>query len=89
MLSTENDSIYIEVAKFFVRILHIEVPSATTDLFKSGILDSQNFIELLVHLERKFDASVGLDDLELDNFRCIETIVNFVSKRRNSAKVQP
>jgi acyl carrier protein len=62
------------------------VPLATTDLLDTGILDSQKFVELLIHLEQKFDAQIDLQDFEMENFRCIERIANLVLQRKTSAK---
>jgi methoxymalonate biosynthesis acyl carrier protein len=75
-----------EIAHFFSNVLGIEVPSPTTDLFHTGILDSQNLIELLVHLERMLQAPVRLDDFEIEQFRCIEKIANLVFERRAAAE---
>jgi len=87
MPSPESQEIQAQIANFFSCVLRIDVPSPTTDLFKTGILDSQNFIELLLHLERKYDAAVRLDDLDIENFRCIAKIVNLLCERTNSAKL--
>jgi acyl carrier protein len=86
MQTSEYQEIYTEIANFFSDVLSIGVPSPTTDLFKTGILDSQNFIELLLHLERKYDALVRLDDVDMERFRCIEKIVNLLCERVNGAK---
>ena len=50
-------------------VLDVEVPSATTDLFQTGILDSQKFVELLLHLEKQFDTNINIEDFEFDNLR--------------------
>ncbi len=85
MLSFENQKFYAEIANFFIGTLGVEVPSPTTDLFKTGILDSQNFIELLVHLERTFDGPISLYELDIENFRCIEKIANLLNMHQSSA----
>jgi acyl carrier protein len=74
-----------EIAHFFSDVLGIEVPSPTTDLFQAGILDSQNLIELLLHLERLLQAPVGLDDSEIEQFRSIDSIADLVVERRVAA----
>jgi acyl carrier protein len=84
MANYEYYTVHNEVTTFFSGVLNIDVPSPTTDLFKTGILDSQNFIELLLHLEQKYDAVVRLDDIDIENFRCIGKIVNLLCERLNS-----
>lgn len=42
------------------------------------MLDSLGFVELVLHLERKFGITIALDHVEIDNFRSIATIAAFV-----------
>ncbi len=49
-----------------------------TDLFETGILDSQPFAELLLQFEGHFSGRIDLDDFEIDNFRCIEKIASLI-----------
>ena len=69
------------VAKIFVEHLNIEVPAKDTDLFEGGLLDSLAFVELLFHLERELGVVVAPDELELDNFRTINCITEFATRR--------
>ena len=69
------------IARLFSEALHRDVPSEDTDLFESGLLDSLGFVDLLVHLEQEFGTRIALDDLEIDNFRSIAGIANFVGSR--------
>lgn len=66
------------IAKIFETALHLDVPSVETDLFETGAVDSLGFVEFLLHLEREFGIKVSLADLELDHFRTIQRIVQFV-----------
>ena len=69
------------IAALFVEKLNVEVPSLDADLYETGVLDSIAFVELLVFLEKEFKIKVGLDDIEVDNFRTIRKIVKFVLER--------
>ena len=69
------------VRQLFRDKLKLEVPSADTDLFETAVLDSMMFVDLLVHLEREFGVKVALEDIELDHFRSIERIAQFVARR--------
>ena len=70
-----------QVADVFLRSLNLDVPSPDTDLFETGLLDSLAFVELLVGIEREFGVTTSVDDLEVDNFRSIARIAEFVSAR--------
>jgi D-alanine--poly(phosphoribitol) ligase subunit 2 len=61
--------------------LHIEIPSADLDLFEAGVLDSLAFVELLLHLEEEFGIRVPMEELEIDNFRTVRRIAQFVVSR--------
>jgi D-alanine--poly(phosphoribitol) ligase subunit 2 len=68
-----------QIAHLFLKEMNLEVPFPDTDLFKEGILDSMAFVGLLFQLERQFGVQVSFDDLELDHFRSIEKIAEFVA----------
>lgn len=74
-----------ELFGWFAKTLHVEVPAADTDLFENGVLDSLKFVELLLQLEQQYETRVALDDLELDSFRSIDKIAQFVAARNGSA----
>lgn len=81
-----SPNLHERIAGIFAAALNMEVPSADTDLFEAGLLDSLAFVELLLQLEREFGVATSLEDLEADNFRSIARIAIFVSER---ATVRP
>jgi acyl carrier protein len=77
----EASSVQDRIARLFLATLKLEVPSAETDLFETGVLDSMAFVELLVNLEREFGLKVAVEELEIENFRSIEKIAAFILAR--------
>jgi len=75
------DALKARITRIFAERLNLDVPSADTDLFESGALDSMAFVELLARLEGEFEIEVALADIAMDNFRSIETIADFVEER--------
>lgn len=69
------------IAGIFSGALHLDVPSFDTDLFDTGVLDSLAFVELLLNLEREFGVTTSVDDLELEHFKSIASIADFVESR--------
>ena len=67
------------VSAVFTTRLGVDVPSAETDLFDTGILDSLRFVELLAALEEGFGLRVSVEDLEIDDFRTVSRIAEFVA----------
>jgi D-alanine--poly(phosphoribitol) ligase subunit 2 len=68
----------------FAETFHIEVPSPDTDLLESGLLDSFQFVELLLQLERRFGVRVRIDDIELDDLRTLARIARLVAAPKAS-----
>lgn len=69
------------IGRVFSEKLNIETPGIDVDLFETGVLDSLAFVELLVHLEGEFGVTVPVEDLEIDNFRSIARVADFVVSR--------
>jgi acyl carrier protein len=62
-----------------------DVPAVDADVFESGVLDSLAFVDLLAALEREFGIAIALDDLEIDHFRSVARIADFVAARQGAA----
>jgi acyl carrier protein len=60
------------------RRLAVDVPEANTDLFDSGLLDSLGLVMLISAVEEEFDCELPLDDLDLDHFRSLERIAEYL-----------
>jgi acyl carrier protein len=72
------------IAAIFAGALHLEVPDHDTDLFETGVLDSLAFVELLLQLELEFGVTTTVDDLDVETFRSIACIAEFVRTRAAS-----
>jgi acyl carrier protein len=77
-LSDEN-AITEQLRALFVESFHIEVPSPDTDLLDAGILDSLQFVELLVQLEQRFGLRIKVEDIDLDDLRTLARIARLVA----------
>lgn len=78
---TDPGGVRERVARLLLDAMHLDVPSVDTDLFETGVLDSLAFVELLLQLEREFGVTTSVEDLEVDNFRSIARIAEFVTAR--------
>ena len=85
--SPEYQQVQTELAALFSERLNAEVPSDTTDLFETGILDSQRFVELLLHIEQKFNTQILIEQFEIENFRSIDRIANLILQQNKFAKL--
>jgi acyl carrier protein len=76
----ENNLIQNRLMDVFREKLELDVPSMETDLMHTGLMDSLVFVELLFQLEQEFGVIIAMDKLELDNFRSIDSIVQFIEQ---------
>ncbi len=74
-----NPYVCEQLTKLFLEKLSLEVPAADTDLLETGLLDSLSFVSLLLVLEQEFGRRVDVHDLEIDRFRTIAKIAEFIT----------
>ncbi len=60
--------------------LGVEVPSADTDLIDTGLLDSLALVSLITEIEQDFGFQLPLDDFDVDAFRTVDRIAEFVAR---------
>ena len=49
-----------------------------TELFKSGLLDSIDMIDLVMFLEEKYEIKIPETSLKLENFNTVKNISNII-----------
>lgn len=75
---TNQNPVISRLEKLFAETFHLDVPSPQTDLLEQGILDSFQFVELLMQLEQDFGFKVDIESIDLDNLRTLEKIADLV-----------
>ncbi|TNE55279.1 MAG: acyl carrier protein [Bacteroidetes bacterium] len=55
--------------------------SNADDIFKLGLVNSLFALELVVFLENSFGIQVENEDLDLNNFRSVDNMNDFVAKK--------
>lgn len=76
----EDSVIEGRLMEVFRHKLELDVPSVETDLMVTGLMDSLIFVELLFQIENEFGITIAMDKVELDNFRSIVSIVQFLEQ---------
>lgn len=66
------------IRRLFSESLHREAPEPGVDLIDSGLLDSLALVELLHGLEQEFAFEIPFDGLDIESFRSVERIADFV-----------
>jgi len=85
LAESDRERIQRGLIAFFAEKFSVHVPSETTDLFESGTLDSQKFVELMLHIEDHFSVSLGVDDFEIDNFSCVGKIASVILRHKDAS----
>jgi len=70
-----------QIIRLLSERVHVEAPSADTDLMETGLLDSLTLVELMSSLEEQFGIHISFDEVEIDNFRSARRIAEFVNRR--------
>lgn len=83
-MMADGKALTARLARLFAERLEVEVPAPDTDLFETGILDSLRFVELLAVLEETFGVRVAVDELEIDDFRNLSRIADFLAAKQPS-----
>ena len=55
------------------------------NLFEAGIVNSLFAVQLLAFVEKTFAIEVGMDDLDIDNFKSVNATAAFVQRRNGRA----
>ncbi len=76
------DTIKPRVREFLGEFVRQAELSDTDDMFAAGYVNSLFAMQLILFLEAEFGIQVEDADLELDNFRSIERIEQFVAGKR-------
>jgi methoxymalonate biosynthesis acyl carrier protein len=78
-----RDEIIPRLEAIFTGRLQLPAPAADTDLLESGLLDSLQFVDLLAAIERAFDISIPLGDLDFDRLTTLAGLAQLVNERRS------
>ena len=55
------------------------------DIFETGVINSMELLELLMHLEEALGIELPQDFMTVDNFRTVETIIDTIKRAPNLA----
>src|SRR5262245_46536215 len=68
------------LSNLFADTFHVKPPAPNIDLLEEGILDSFQFVELLLQLEQLFNLRIDLAQINLEDLRTIEHIARLVTR---------
>jgi acyl carrier protein len=75
------DQIRTSIREFLRRFIRNHDIADEEDMFVGGYVNSLFVMQLVMFVEQDLGASVSDEDLDLENFRSINAIVNFVARK--------
>ncbi len=76
-----TDQIKVMVRDFINSSVNIGGLGDEDNLFDSGLLNSLFAVQLMTFIERKFGIEIGMDDLDIKNFKSIAATAAFVVRK--------
>ncbi|MED2002549.1 acyl carrier protein [Brevibacillus laterosporus] len=63
---------------------HVNVDELDYDflIFEEGLVNSLFAIQLMTFLEKTFNIKITMDDLDIENYRCVNAISKFVKSKQ-------
>jgi acyl carrier protein len=83
----EEKKVRDTVINFLLSSINIGKLNYDDNLFESGIVNSLFAVQLMTFLEKTFVIEIGMDDLDIENFKSINATTGFVMKKKGGQVV--
>ena len=85
-MSLQRESGIKETVKDFI-LSSIAIPQLgdDDDLFESGIVNSLFAVQLMTFIEKTFAIDMGVDDLDIENFKSVNATTAFVQRKKEQS----
>jgi methoxymalonate biosynthesis acyl carrier protein len=80
-MSEEEKGIKETIKRFISSSSNITNLDDDDNLFESGIVNSLFAVQLMTFIEKTFAIEVGMDDLEIENFKSLNATTAFVVRK--------
>ena len=81
MTAIDEKEIKETVRNFILSSVNLPDFKDDDNLFESGIVNSLFAVQLMTYIEKKFGIEVGMDDLDIENFKSLNATTAFVLKK--------
>jgi acyl carrier protein len=85
MSTAAGQDIKDAVRRFIAGSVNITHVNDDDNLFESGIVNSLFAVQLMTFIENTFGIEVGMEDLDIENFKSLSAATAFVSRKNGSA----
>jgi methoxymalonate biosynthesis acyl carrier protein len=77
----QENGVKESVKRFILSSINITHLGDDDDLFESGIVNSLFAVQLMTFIEKTFAIEVGMDDLDIENFKSLNAATAFVVRK--------
>jgi len=81
--TSEPATIKQTLREFISSSINIRGVNDEANLFESGIVNSLFAVQLMTFIEKTFAIEVGPDDLDVENFKSLNAMTAFVTRKLN------
>jgi acyl carrier protein len=78
-----GDQVRARIREFITSAVSLPNLDDEADLFASGIVNSLFAVQLMTFIEKTFAIEVGMDDLDMENFKSVQATSDFVRRKRS------
>ncbi|MGD2088632.1 MAG: acyl carrier protein [Candidatus Aminicenantes bacterium] len=87
-MRVENEQIPQDIIRnYIMENVNLQELDDDFDIFEAGLVNSLFAIELMTFLEKAFDIKVTMDDLDMDNFKTVNSTGQFVQRKKEGNHV--
>lgn len=82
-MPTITTDIRQDIRALLLQVIRDDVPGNDTDLLETGLIDSLALVNLIMELENRFAVMIDFDALELEAFRSVDSISEFITSLKS------
>ena len=86
MTTTDEKGIRETVKRFILSSISIAKLDDDDNLFEAGIVNSLFAVQLMTFIEKTFAIEVGMDDLDIENFKSLNATTAFVLQKNGRGR---
>jgi len=81
MIANGTNNVKETVRNFINNSINIGSLGDDEDLFESGIVNSLFAVQLTTFVERNFGIEIGMEDLDVENFKSVSATAAFIERK--------
>jgi acyl carrier protein len=81
MIANDTNNVKETVRNFINNSINIDGLGDDENLFESGIVNSLFAVQLMTFVERIFRIEIGMEDLDVENFKSVSATAMFIERK--------